>query len=354
MGVPVTFGLLVDFRNPAQWHQPWAQRYREIMDQIAWVDAEVPEITGVFVTEHHFFEDGYVPSSTLACAAIAARTERITVGTNLLALPLHHPLRVAEDALVTDALSAGRFRLGVGAGYIEQEFEAFGTPIRQRPSRLEEGIEVIRAAFRGEPFSFEGKRYRMPEVLVTPPPIRAGGPGLWMGADSPAGVDRIARLGDGFYCTLGANVQRWFEACERNGRPPERRHLNRSCFTVFDEDPERAFAEAGPHFMHLLNEYIRRGGFGGIPLFTDPADARSVATELGALLCMDAADAVAALNARVDEGAIEFHLSFLMPGEPLERMASRVRYFAEHIAPAVKLSEHPSAGKPAGAQATTE
>ena len=72
---------------------------------------------------------------------------------NVLPLPLYQPVHVAEEALVLDVLSGGRFLLGVGAGYIDLEFEALGSVLNQRPSRLEEGLAVIRAAFRGESFS---------------------------------------------------------------------------------------------------------------------------------------------------------------------------------------------------------
>jgi alkanesulfonate monooxygenase SsuD/methylene tetrahydromethanopterin reductase-like flavin-dependent oxidoreductase (luciferase family) len=342
---PVSFGIVYDFRNPPQWHQPWERRYREILEQIDWIETEVPAIGGAFVTEHHFFEDGYVPASMIACAAIAARTERLTVGTNILPLPLYQPVHVAEEALVIDALSAGRFQLGVGAGYIEQEFMAFGSVLKQRPSRLEEGIEIIRAAFRGEPFSYAGKRYQVPEIKVTPPPIREGGPELWMGAQSPVAIDRAARLGDGLFCTTNADVLEWKVACERHGRPPEHRHLNRSFFAIIDEDPERAYAEAGPHFMHLMNEYVIRGSFGNVPPFEDPASARRFTADVGALLVADAVGAVATIDAAIEQGATDIHLVAVMPGEPIERTTERLRYFADQVAPAVRRSVHPSAGK---------
>ena len=126
MTSPVTFSVCYDFRNPAQWRRPWEELYLELLDQIAWIDADVPAISSVFVTEHHFFDDGYMPAAMVTCAAIAARTKRVTLGTNVLALPLYQPVHVAEEALVLDVLSGGRFLLGVGAGYLDLEFEALG------------------------------------------------------------------------------------------------------------------------------------------------------------------------------------------------------------------------------------
>lgn len=122
----------------------------------------------------------------------------MTIGTNLIQLPLHHPVRLAEDALVTDVLSGGRFRLGVGAGYYWQEFDGVGSVLGQRPSRMREGFDILRAAFSGKPFSYQGKRFTVPEIQVSPPPIREGGPEIWMGAFVPAAIDRVAELADGF------------------------------------------------------------------------------------------------------------------------------------------------------------
>src|ERR671933_734840 len=99
---------------------------------------------GVWLSEPHFVDDGYLPSPLVVAAAVAARTERMRIGTNVLLLPMHHPLRVAEDAAVADLVSGGRFVLGVGQGYVHHEFEVLGYERRYRPSLFEEGIEVIR------------------------------------------------------------------------------------------------------------------------------------------------------------------------------------------------------------------
>src|SRR5712692_2737235 len=90
------FGLWYDFRNPPAWKRPYDQLYGEIFEQIAW--AEQHGFEDIWLTEHHFVEDGYSPSLLPIAAAIAARTKKIRIGTFVLLLPLHHALRVAEDA----------------------------------------------------------------------------------------------------------------------------------------------------------------------------------------------------------------------------------------------------------------
>lgn len=95
-----------------------------------------------WLSEHHFMEDGYCSSPLAMAAAMAAVTSNIRIGTGALILPLHNPVRIAEDSATVDIISGGRFDLGVAIGYRKEEFEGFNIPINQRPSRIEEGVEI--------------------------------------------------------------------------------------------------------------------------------------------------------------------------------------------------------------------
>src|SRR5438067_12462356 len=160
------FGLVYDFRNPAPWRRPFPQLYQELLEQIAY--AEELGFDDIWITEHHFVEDGYCPSALVAAAAIAARTTRVRIGTWVLLLPLHNALRVAEDAAVVDNLSGGRLDLGVGLGYRLEEFAAFGVERRHRRGRMDEGCEVIRRAWSEDGWSFEGRHCHLQSVSVYP------------------------------------------------------------------------------------------------------------------------------------------------------------------------------------------
>src|SRR5207245_3204178 len=116
----IRFGLWYDFRNPAQWRQPADRLYREILDQIAW--GENNGFDDVWLSEHHFIEDGYLPSIMPAAAAIAARTSRIRIASRVLLMPLHNPIRLGADIARGGVLSGGRFALGDGSGF---ELHAF-------------------------------------------------------------------------------------------------------------------------------------------------------------------------------------------------------------------------------------
>ena len=135
-------GLLFPFRNPPKWRKPFTQFYAEQLRQ-----AQLAEELGydtIWLTEHHFAEDGYSPSLLPIAGALAAMTTRIRIGTFLLLLPLHNAVRVGEDAATVDVLTNGRFDLGLGQGYTPSEFEGYGIPRKERASLLEEGIEVIK------------------------------------------------------------------------------------------------------------------------------------------------------------------------------------------------------------------
>ena len=122
------FGILLPFRNPVQWHAPITKIYDEHIEEA--VLAEELGYDHVWTTEHHFYDDAWSPSLLPILAAIAQRTSRIRLGTFIIILPFHHPVRVAEDAATVDILSKGRLDLGLGQGYVVSEFESFRIPRR--------------------------------------------------------------------------------------------------------------------------------------------------------------------------------------------------------------------------------
>ena len=162
---PLRFGVAYDFRNPAGFDGLDNTRlYAAILEQAAFVDALGYD--QVWLTEHHFVDDGYLPAFVPVAAAIAARTRRVRISTDVALIPFHHPLRLAEDMAVLDLLSGGRMELGIGMGYAVHEFAAFGMPRAQRVSRTEEAIEVMRQAWSDRPVTFRGKRYTVEGVEV--------------------------------------------------------------------------------------------------------------------------------------------------------------------------------------------
>ena len=177
----VNFGLWYDFRNPPPSALSFTDLYRACLEQIVW--AEQLGFDSVWLTEHHFCEDGYTPSPLVIAAAIGERTKRMRIGTNLMLLPLADPVRLAEDAATLSILTGGRFDLGVGLGYRQLEFDYFGRKLSHRPSLMEEGVAIIRQAWSGEPVSIQGKRFQIDGLSVAPAPEQP--PKLYLGGMAP-------------------------------------------------------------------------------------------------------------------------------------------------------------------------
>jgi alkanesulfonate monooxygenase SsuD/methylene tetrahydromethanopterin reductase-like flavin-dependent oxidoreductase (luciferase family) len=161
--------------------------------------AEALGLDAVWVDANHFTDVGHGPAPLLVAAALAARTERVAIGSATQTLALgEHPLHVATEALFLDALSGGRLVLGVGLGYREDEFAGFGVERADRRARFDEALAVLRAAFSHDPDYAEGATHFPVGAAVAPQPrpIRAGGPPVWVGGGwQPAAVRRVARLG---------------------------------------------------------------------------------------------------------------------------------------------------------------
>jgi probable F420-dependent oxidoreductase len=174
-----------------------AELYREAIE-IA-VEVEEAGFDSVWTSEHHFVDDGYMPSQLPVLAAIAARTSRIRLGTGVLLAPMFDPLHLAEDAATVDLISNGRLILGLGIGWREEEFIGFGVPMSERGSRLEAQLAVLRQGWSDGLVTGDGRHYRYDGLNLTPKPARAGGPPIWLGAGAETAVRRVGRLADGYF-----------------------------------------------------------------------------------------------------------------------------------------------------------
>ena len=125
-------GAVYDFRNTPESGMDMPSLYAAIMDQIVMLEGLGLDL--VWFTEHHFVEDGYLPSWIPVAGAMAARTTRVRFSSDVCLLPFSHPVRLAEDLAVLDNLSGGRIEVGVGMGYAPHEFRGFGIPLPQRVS----------------------------------------------------------------------------------------------------------------------------------------------------------------------------------------------------------------------------
>src|SRR6516164_6543540 len=140
MAQKLRLGVVYDFRNPPESGMSNPALYAAIMEQVVWLDGLGLDL--VWFTEHHFVDDGYLPSWIPVAAAMAARTRRIRFSCDVCLLPFNHPIRLAEDLAVLDNITNGRVETGVGLGYATHEFRGFGLPQSRRVSYTDEDLEV--------------------------------------------------------------------------------------------------------------------------------------------------------------------------------------------------------------------
>jgi len=196
-------------------------------DYIGYVcDAEALGFHSVFVVEHHFTGHGQVSASMNVLAYLAARTERIRLGTAVVALPWHNPVLIAEQAATLDLLSGGRFDFGVGKGYRDSEFAGFCVPPAEATERFDAAMAVIRKAWSSAGrFSHHGKRWHFDNIVVEPAPKQRPHPPFWLGAGSEESIRRAAHEGYNLLLDqLGpidltiTRVAAFREECSRVGR----------------------------------------------------------------------------------------------------------------------------------------
>jgi alkanesulfonate monooxygenase SsuD/methylene tetrahydromethanopterin reductase-like flavin-dependent oxidoreductase (luciferase family) len=254
------------------------------------------------------------------------------IGTNLVILPVHDPLRVAEDAATLSIISGGRFDLGVGVGYRQLEFDQAGRQLSHRPSLIEESIEIIRRAWSGEPINFEGKRFNVGDIRVTPKPEHA--PRIFIGGMSPPAIDRAARIGDGFLSTGGIGHDDYVAALKNNNKADSDAAIYAGCWAIIAEDPEAEAERLGDFILYQANEYIGWGAFGPpdeTPLYTDYKQA----IEEGLYELWDAKTAVRELSALIETypQIKDIHFWSRFPGETVASGKNRLAYIAAEVLP---------------------
>ncbi|HLW72181.1 MAG TPA: LLM class flavin-dependent oxidoreductase [Candidatus Binataceae bacterium] len=245
----MNFGLLMAFRNPPP-GVPFTEIYRKHLELAE--EAEALGYDTLWLTEHHFVDDGYSPSLLPIAAALAARTKKIRIGTFVILLPLHNPIRVAEDAATADVISNGRIDLGFGQGYRVPEFSGFNISRKERGARLEENTEIVRRLFTEQNLSFQGRFNRISGATLMPPAVQRPHPPIWLAARGPKSIARAARNGYHLMGTGGVDQQQTYDAALReSGRDPADFNIAQ-LRTVFVA-PRRAAAwdaaEAGAHYI---------------------------------------------------------------------------------------------------------
>jgi probable F420-dependent oxidoreductase len=309
--------------------------YRDYIDYVS--EAEALGFDSVFLVEHHFTGINQVSASISFLTYLAAKTERIRLGTAVVVLPWHNPVLLAEQAATLDLLSDGRLDFGIGRGYRHNEFHGFGMDMAEAGDRYEEAIEVIRRAWTTSGrFSHKGKYWHFNDVVVEPTPAQKPHPPLWIGANSAASIRRAGETG--FKLLLGqlpsideavASVGVYRRAVEESGAAfdPYSVALCRALHVVSNQKEREEAYEMRAKFLLAAAELA---GGSHLALPNTPEENRT-SMEASALIG-DPEEIIARLK-RLEGGGVRYVLLMDVSGS-----RAALRTFAREVMPAFKES----------------
>jgi len=309
--------------------------------------AESLGFRSVWLAEHHFSTYGYLSRPVQLATYIAARTARLRVGTAVIVVPLHHPLVIAEEIATLDLLAGGRVDIGLGRGYQHYEFERLGLELESSRARWEESIDIILKAFAGQPFSYDGKFFKIPETTVFPQPLQKPRPPIWITAQSPDSVEGAVRRGfnvltGGFGVPIErmAEFRRLFDRVVAEVKPsaPLQVGVQRAVYVTDSAADARAAAEEARWNMRvtlsLRNHYerVERGRAIPVPAPKEP----DVDDLLDRFLVIGTPDTVIRQITRVRDlvGITHFNCSFWFGDLAQARVLRSMELFAREVMPA--------------------
>jgi len=337
-GMRFGYGLITCQRPPDDPRSD-ADLYREAVDRSA--AAERAGFDSVWVSEHHFVDDGYMPSLLVMCAAIAQATSTVEIGTGVLLAPLHDPLRLAEDAATVDLISGGRLILGLGAGWRGEEFDVFGVDEGERAARIRETVRVLRGAWGPGSFSLHGT-----DVNVTPKPARPIP--IWLGGFAPGAVRRAGRIADGFLgSSSGTSGIEGFarakelalEGLAAAGRDPAGFSFALHV-PVFVADGGDAWSSVRPYYQYLRWKYGDMAGARGSSTATSPPpmDAASEDQLRATIICGTPDRVVDEIGAFRDALGDDVHFICRsdFPGMPQDMQLELIETLGSRVLPALR------------------
>lgn len=249
------FGVLQFFSWPGK-RVPLPTIYERAFQRI-----DVMERTGydaVWLAEHHFSTYSVCPSIHMMGTHVAARTERLRIGTAVSLAPFYHPLRLAEEVALLDVLSDGRVNWGAGRGFDPTEFRTFGIDFAESHARFREAVDLVLRAWQSERLSYHGEFYDFDGVEVLPKPLQSPHPPVWLASTSPDAIRWSAQHGysilmdpHGTHRDIGIKRGLYAEELEKAGHTIAGREIPiaRNIALAETQEAAEAIAQRGAQFM---------------------------------------------------------------------------------------------------------
>ncbi len=302
-----------------------SDRYRAALEIARYADSR--GFNAVSLEEHHSSPVAWCPTPLVNAAMILSSTDNLTVTISALLLPLHDPIRAAEDIAVIDLVSRGRLVIVAGLGYRPVEYAAMGKEWKRRGRLLDEALEAMLTAWRGEPFEHNGET-----VQVLPMPFTRPHPMLLVGGSSPAAARRAARLGLGMQLPGPfADIEALYHAeCERHGTEGFCIAPDNVVMLHVATDPDRVWAEHGECFMLEAMTYKAWQPPGQTSAVCSEATTVEELRAEGVYRVLTPTEAVEAARST---GTLALHP--LVGGMPIDEAWSSVQLTAEQVLPAL-------------------
>jgi alkanesulfonate monooxygenase SsuD/methylene tetrahydromethanopterin reductase-like flavin-dependent oxidoreductase (luciferase family) len=256
------FGLGLPMQHPMG--DDMGQRFEELLEMVRL--ARQAGFHHISASQHYLASPFQYMQPQPVLARVAAESGDMTLGTNIMLLALQQPVDVAESIATLDVICGGRFIFGVGLGYRDVEFDAFGIPRGRRLSRFLEALEVIKRLWTEDTVTFEGEHFRLQDVSLTMRPLQKPRPPIVVAASNDKMVRRVARIGDAWavaghatFDTLERQVGLYREALAAEGKPfpPPRFRLGKELYIASDMDT--ALREALPYIATKYEAYAQWG-----------------------------------------------------------------------------------------------
>jgi alkanesulfonate monooxygenase SsuD/methylene tetrahydromethanopterin reductase-like flavin-dependent oxidoreductase (luciferase family) len=320
----VRVGLYFDLRNPPGRRTDPTRLYAFTLEMCE--EAERLGIDSIWVTEHHMFDDDYLPQPLTFLAAVAARTTRVRLGTAIIIAPLHHAAEIAEQAAVVDIVSGGRLDLGLGAGYRVPEYELFGADIDRRYTTTDSRAVEIR---------------RLWDDGLTPRPVQERLP-IFMGYQGPKGAARAGRLGEGLLHAVASNWPPYRDALIEAGHGTAAGRMIGGATSWTTDDPDRDWPMVARHLAYQQDSYRRylvEGTGQPLPRPVDPERMRTRTPDrpFSGFHYGLPTDVAAGIRAQVGDAPVEeVYLWASLGGMPEDVVARNVTTIATKLAPLLR------------------
>ena len=338
LSIPTLTGFARADEPPAGWRTRWKHSFEicELAEELGFDFGTVG---------HHRFWAERVdsPQPMVALAALAARTTRLRFCTNIAVMALHHPVDLAEQVAMVDEISDGRAILGVGIGLRPHEFEQIGLNYKERISRFEEGIAIIRKSWSDEPVQFSSKHFTVNGADVYPKPVQKPGPPIWIGAQVEAAVSRAARLGDGWLTDNMASASSLGQKAEQFRQ--ESRQAGNAGTVVLNRkigigsSREKLEKEWLPPILDIYRDYLRRGvpfeqGFADTLRSDKPVALSDIPSDL--IISGTPEDCIASIQKCIDETRCDYIVVDFgrgAHGDQYVRLREQIEMFGREVMP---------------------